>query len=66
MVPKIDWGLDLGPMQIWCEYEHKSVENSGLQSSQRKTHLAPYWPQMELQRAQNRWAFGPWYNRHVT
>ena len=38
---KIDWHLDLGPMHIWCEYEENLVENSGLQSAQKKNPFGP-------------------------
>ena len=53
-VPKIKWPLGLGLRKVWCEFEKRSVENSGVYSVYKKQpNLAPWWPQMEPHSPEN-------------
>ena len=41
---KIDWSLDLGPMNVWYEFEEDLLKT--VECAQEKTKLAPSWSQM--------------------
>ena len=50
---EIDWRLDLGPTDIWCEYEEIQLKTLVSREHTTKTHLAFQWPKMESQSTQN-------------
>ena len=62
---KNDWHLDIGPMSVWCEYEENRLKTPASRVHTAKMHLAPWWPQMELQSNENLLVSRPWSHAYL-